>query len=267
MFRSHLLKFTLLALLILLQACSGNEKKEISEELAEEELYQIAKSSLSNGNYQKAIRFFRRLQGRFPLGKFTEQAELEIAYAYYKDNRQEDAVASCDRFVKLHPTHENVDYAYYLKGLTNFKRESSSLNRFFGQDEQSRDQEYKKQSFLDFSELVQRFPNSRYSADARERMVFLRDSLAIHEIYVANYYLSRGAHIAAANRAKGIVENYQQTSATGDAMAIMVQAYSALELTELADDALRVLTLNYPDHPYLTGELEEQSFLQKMWPF
>jgi outer membrane protein assembly factor BamD len=214
-------------------------------------LYSEAKSALDEGDYENAIRFYELLEARFPFGRYAQQAQLEIIYAYYKYDESASAVAAADRFIKLHPRHPNVDYAYYMKGLANFNMGRGIIERYLPRDESQRDPGAARQSFQDFSDLVLRFPDSKYAADARQRMLFLRNNLAQYEINVADYYMRRGAHVAAANRARYVVENYPRTPATPDALAMLARAYRAMDLDDLAEDALRVLELNYPEHPAL----------------
>ncbi|MEW6352859.1 MAG: outer membrane protein assembly factor BamD [Pseudomonadota bacterium] len=214
-----------------------------------ERLYAEAKDALDSGDYATAIKYFETLEGRYPFGRYAQQAQLEIIYAYYKDQEPASAVAAADRFIKLHPRHPYVDYAYYLKGLANFNQSRGLVERYLPQDPTQRDPGAARQSFQDFAELVKRFPNSKYAKDAALRMTFLRNNLAQYEVNVANYYMKREAFVAAANRAKYVVENYPRTPAVPDALGVMAKAYKIMNLNDLSADALRVLKLNYPDHP------------------
>ena len=175
------------------------------------------------------------------------QAQLDIVYAYYKSTEPASAIAAADRFIKLHPLHPNVDYAYYLKGLVTFDDDRSILDRFFPKDRSEHDPDAALRSFRVFEELVQRFPESRYSEDSRQRMLYLKNVLAAHEVQVARYYMNREAWLAAANRARYVVENYQGAPAVSDALVIMAKAYRRLELDDLSADVVRVLELNYPE--------------------
>ncbi|MGI0025797.1 MAG: outer membrane protein assembly factor BamD, partial [Nitrososphaera sp.] len=186
---------------------------------------------------------------RYPFGDFSKQAQLDLAYAYYKTEESASAIAACDRFIKLYPTSPHVDYAYYLKGLANFNQGKGLAQRYLPSDLSQRDPGASLQAFRDFTELTKHFPNSRYIRDVRKRMMYLRNILAQHEVNVANFYLWRGAFLAAANRALYVVENYQQAPAMPEALALLVRAYKALQLEELAADTLRVLERNYPNHP------------------
>lgn len=226
-----------------------------TEDWSAQRLYNEARENLDQGDYDTAIRYYELLEARYPFGRFAQQAQLEIAYAYYKFDEPESAIAAADRFIRLHPRHPSVDYAYYLKGLANFNRGKGLVERYLPTDASQRDPGAALQSFNDFAELVDRFPESRYAGDAAQRMRYLRNNLARYEIHVADWYMRRGAHLAAANRGKYVLENYARTPSVPDALAIMARAYRALELDDLAADALRVLRLNFPDHPAI-GELE-----------
>ena len=212
------------------------------------EIYQEAKRLLNDDEYQSAIRYYEKLESRFPYGAYAESARLEVSYAYYKDQQPETAIVSANRFIKLHPNHANVDYAYYLRGLASFDGDVSFLNRAFNQSPSERDSKSVRQAFQYFADLIKRFPKSRYTRDSILRMKQLRENLARYEIHVANFYQQRGAHLAAANRAKYIIENYPATLAIPDALVLMSKAYKKLGMQDLANDALRVLKLNHPEH-------------------
>lgn len=250
--RSLLPRLLVPALLALLAAC-GDTRVDRIETLPVDELYAEAKQSLEASNYDRAARYYKRLVARFPFGRFTEQAELELGFAQYKAGDPEEALSTTNRFIRQYPTHPHIDYAYYLRGLINFNREYGVLERYVQTDATRRDLANARQSFQDFGELIQRFPNSRYAVDSRQRMIHLRNGLAQAELNVAAYYLRRKAYIAAQTRAKFLVETYPQTPQTGDALAIMAESYRQLGQEKLADDALAVLRLNFPDHPYLGG--------------
>ncbi|MCE3003222.1 MAG: outer membrane protein assembly factor BamD [Xanthomonadaceae bacterium] len=250
--RSLLPRLLVLVLLALLAAC-GDTRIDRIETLPVDELYAEAKQSLEASNYERAARYYKRLVARFPFGRYTEQAELELGFAQYKAGDAEEALSTTNRFIRQYPTHPHIDYAYYLRGLINFNREYGVLERYVQTDATRRDLANARQSFQDFGELIQRFPNSRYAVDSRQRMIHLRNGLAQAELNVASYYLRRKAYIAAQTRAKFLIETYPQTPQTGDALAIMAESYRQLGQEKLADDALAVLRLNFPDHPYLGG--------------
>ena len=258
-----------IAILVLMLAACGERREAETETLPVDQLYSEAKSSLDAGNFERAIRYYKRLTSRFPFGDYSEQAQLDLAFAQYKRSDYDEAVSTVNRFVKTYPAHPKIDYAYYLRGLVNFDRNRSYIDRLLPSQAGNRDLEAARQSFNDFSELLRRYPQSSYAADARQRMVFLRNDIANSELTVARYYFRRGAYVGAANRAKYIVENYQQAAQIPDALALMVQSYEALGQKDLADDARRVLEANAPDHPYLTGVSREgkQGWWSKLWPF
>lgn len=228
------------------------DKGDETEKWTEDKLYNEAKAELDSGSYQRAVELYEKLQARHPFGPHAQQAQLDLAYAYFKQEEGASAVAACDRYIKLYPNSEGVDYAFYLKGLANFNQGQQGLvERYLPTDPSQRDPGAAAQSFNDFSELVKRYPNSIYVEDARLRMVYLRNILAQHEVNVAKYYMRREAYVAAANRARYVVENYQQAPAMPEALTIMAKAYRILGMEDLANDALRVLELNFPNHPGL----------------
>lgn len=227
---------------------------EAAETLPVDAMYAEAKSSLDNGEIDRAVRFYERLVARFPYGRYHEQAQIELAYALYRDNKPEEALSAINRFIKLYPTHARIDYAYFLRGLVNFNRRVGLMERYFSDSIVRRDMQYLRQSFQDFAELLAKYPNSSYAPDARQRMLFLRNGLADAELMVAGYYFRRGAFVAAAGRAKFLLETYQEAPAAGDALAIMAESYRRLGRSQLGDEAVEVLKLNYPEHPYLSGE-------------
>ncbi|MEP6880587.1 MAG: outer membrane protein assembly factor BamD [Dokdonella sp.] len=218
-----------------------------------EQLYAKGKADNEKGNYDRAVKTFTRLIARFPFGPYTEQAQLDEAWAQYKMNKPDDAYSTVNRFIKTYPAHKHIDYAYYLRGLINFAREEGLLERYAGLDMTQRDQAFVRQSFDDFAALIKRHPESRYAADAKQRMVFLRDGMAQAELNVALYYLRQGAYVAASNRAKTILETYDGSRQVGDALAVLVKSYHELGQDKLSADSESVLKLNYPDHPSLSG--------------
>ncbi|MDE2248212.1 MAG: outer membrane protein assembly factor BamD [Pseudomonadota bacterium] len=234
-------------------------------------LYNNAHASLENADYAAAIRAYQRLIARFPSGEYSQQSELELAYAQYKDNQPDDALSTVNRFIKTYPANKHVDYAYYLRGLINFDRTGGVIERISKSTggQSRRDQGYNLQAFDDFSELSRRFPDSAYTADARQRMIYLRNVLAQYEINVAEFYLRNKAYIGAADRAQYVVEHYQQAPQTGDALAILTRCYLALDRKTLAAQTREVLAMNYPKHPYLTDPKwpRSPSTLRKLIPF
>ncbi len=241
-----------LFLLLALSACGLLPKKmEDTKNWSASKYYSEAKAELNDGNYNAAIKLFEGLEARYPYGRYAQQAQLEIAYAYYKDGEQAQAIAAADRFIKLHPNHTNVDYAYFLKGLANFNDDIGLMGivseKILNQDMSERDPKASRESFENFRELVTRFPKSKYAPDAIQRMKHLVNVVALNEVQVARYYMRRGGYIAAANRAQYALKEYPQTPAIEEALFIMVKAYDALGMTDLRDDAARVMKKNFPN--------------------
>ncbi|MBL1260903.1 MAG: outer membrane protein assembly factor BamD [Thiotrichaceae bacterium] len=243
----RVLHFIAPLLIVLLAGCSTLQEKDDSE-LTANELYERAKKALDIKDYEIAITHFDTLETRFPFGIYAQHAQLNSAYAYYKFNESASAIANADRFIKTYPRHEHVDYAYYLRGLAKFNQGKDNLDRMFNLDVTKRESGSIQASFFYFKEVVERFPDSRYSPDSRQRMVHLRNLLAQAELHVASYYLSREAFTAAANRAKYIIETLPRTPAIPQALTIMATAYQQLGLPSLANDALRVRQINFPDY-------------------
>jgi outer membrane protein assembly factor BamD len=235
---------------LVLFGCSNNEQlPDIAADAGEQQIYDDAQRYLRSDNYDLAVRSFQLLEARYPFGKYAEQAQLEIIYAHYSAYEHEAAVEAADRFIRLHPQHPNVDYAYYMKGLAAYTGNEDVFARFLPTDPTNRDTSQAKEAFAEFAQLLARFPNSPYAADAEARMISLRNLLARHEIIVANYYLRRGAFLAAVNRGRFVVENFQQTPAVADGLAIMAQGYIYLGMDDLADESVDVLAANFPDYP------------------
>jgi outer membrane protein assembly factor BamD len=228
-------------------------------------LYAEAKDALNDGSYTKAIGYFEKLESRYPYGRYAQQAQIEIAYAYWKDQEPTSAIAACDRFIKLHPNHPNVDYMYYLRGLINFNEDLGLLGSISNQDMTERDPKGARESFDSFKELVTRFPNSKYTPDALLRMKYLVNALARLELHVARYYMKRGAYLAAANRAQFAMINYPDTPSSEEALFIMVKAYDSLGLHDLRDDAERVMRKNYPNSEYYVRGLNREVPWWKLW--
>ena len=245
------MKYILILLFSLaLFGCSSNDElPDIAADAGEQQIYDDAQRYLRGDNYDLAVRSFQLLEARYPFGKYAEQAQLEIIYAHYSAYEHEAAVEAADRFIRLHPQHPNVDYAYYMKGLAAYTGNEDIFARFLPTDPTSRDTSQAKEAFAEFAQLLARFPNSPYAADAEARMISLRNLLARHEIIVANYYLRRGAFLAAVNRGRFVVENFQRTPAVADGLAVMAQGYIYLGMDDLADESINVLATNFPNYP------------------
>ena len=246
------MRFSLLAVLLLALAagCASTEDEETAGWSAQR-LYGEAKDAMSNKDWARAVRYLEKLEARYPYGRFAQQAQLEIAYAHWKDSERASAVAAVDRFIKMYPNHANADYAWYLKGLINFNDLTGMLTQMATPDMSDRDPKSTRESFNAFKEVVTRFPNSRYAADAAARMRYLVNALAGHEVHVARYYMKRGAYLAAANRAQYAIQHYSQAPAVEEAVFVLVKAYDALGMNDLRDAADRVMRTNFPESRYL----------------
>lgn len=232
---------------------------------SELKLYEVAQEKMQDKNFDKAIAYFQKLETRYPHGPYATQAQLEIGFAHYKKNEPVLCISTMDRFIKIHPNHPNVDYAYYLKGLASFN-ERGFMEKYTGQEINDRDPKTLRISFNTFKELVDRFPNSRYFKDATQRMIYLVNTLASHEMHVARYYMDRKAYVAALNRARYVIETYPHSTAIEDALVTMISAYDAMDLNDLKADTLRVLKTNYPENPMITGKINvDEKIWWKFW--
>ncbi|QJD72262.1 outer membrane protein assembly factor BamD [Marinobacterium sp. LSUCC0821] len=240
----------LLATLFITSALIGcsSDGKKVEADIPEDQLYEQALSAIDAGNNNLAVEKLQLLEARYPFGRYSEQAQLELIYAHFRLSQNTSAAAAADRFIRLHPNHDNVDYAYYMKGLSAFEAERSFFAKYLPIDVAQRDPGAARDSFDSFTTLINRFPDSEYAADAQRRMQYLKNRLATYEIHVAIYYMKRQAWLAAANRGRYVVENLQETPATSDALAIMVEAYTELGLTDLANSSKAVLAKNFPDY-------------------
>ena len=233
-----------------------------------EEIYEKAHASMTGGNWDRAEITFRKLIAQYPYGPYTEQALMETAYAQFKSGKMEDTVSTVDRFIRTYPTQRNVPYMYYLRGLANSGRDTVFLQKVWKLDPSRRDLATPFQGYNDFNLLSERYPNSRYAADARQRMVVLRNLFARHELDTALYYLRRDAWISAAARGKYLLETYPQSEYQNDAVAVLGEAYTQLGNQTLAADARRVLQQNDPQHPWLSGDWPDYpNSFRKLNPF
>lgn len=246
----------------------GAKDKNPEEGMPVEQLYGKAHGLMEKGNWAGAESSFKRLVAQYPYGPYTEQAMIESAYAQYKAGKHDDAVSSIDRFIRTYPTHRNIAYLYYLRGLANGNRDTVFLRRVWSLDPSRRDLSSPQQAYNDFNTVTDRYPNSRYAADARARMLVLRDIFAQHELDNALYYLRRNAWVSAAGRANYVLETYPQSAYQYDAIAVLGEAYTHLGNKQLADDSRRVLELNDPKHPWLTGDWPKYPWaIRKLNPF
>lgn len=262
---SRLLALFAVGLLLCIAGC--RKDKNFNDQLSAEDLYQRGIEALNDNNWGRAVGAYKALQTRYPFGRYTEQSMVDLSYAYFKIGEPENALSTLDRFIRTYPAHPNVDYAYYLKGLVNYEQNQGFLERIMPDRVRDRDQSMARDSFLDFSELLRRFPDSRYVPDARQRMIFLRNNLAAYEISVAQYYMRRKAYVAAVNRARYALETYPNTPDISEALIVLVKAYRALSLPELEQGSMAVLALNYPDNYFVLGKKKKRSWADRLWPF
>ncbi|MFZ2853666.1 MAG: outer membrane protein assembly factor BamD [Rhodocyclaceae bacterium] len=241
------------------------EQKDETSGWSANKLYAEAKDALSEGAYDKSIKYFEKLESRYPYGRYAQQAQIEVAYAYWKSGEPASAIAACDRFIKLHPNHANVDYVYYLRGLVNFNEDLGILGTISNQDMTERDPKGAREAFDAFKELATRFPESKYAPDSVARMKYLVNALASHEVHVARYYMKRNAYLAAINRAQYALKNYPDAPATEEALFVMVKGYDLLGMNDLRDDVERVMRKNYPKSAYYERGLERKEAWWKLW--
>lgn len=247
----------ILLLMVALSGCAMFKKEEIDENATVEELYALASESMAEGNWGDAVERLRLLEARYPYGTYAEQAQLDTIYAYFRNSEPGLAIAAADRFIKLHPTHESVDYAYFLKGQASYEEDQTTIGVLLGKDDLSdRDPTLTLNALNAFRDVYTLFPDSKYAPVARERVVYLTNTLAKHELAIARYYFARDAYVAAVNRAKGIVEDYPDTATVEEALGLLIACYRAMDLPALADDSRRVLELNFPGSRYLSEDVE-----------
>jgi outer membrane protein assembly factor BamD len=260
---TRLLVMAMATTFLALAGCSSNDPRQALGNA--DRLYELAKRAADNGNFRDAIYYYEQLEARFPFSNPARQAQLDLMYAYYMNRETEAAIDQADQFIRENPAHPRVDYAYYIKGLVQFERNPNFLERWFKADLSQRPPIDALKSFQAFQTLVERFPNSEYAADARQRMIFLRNRLAAYEVYVADFYLERGAYVGAINRAKYAIENYDGAPQIKRAIEIMAEAYRRLGLEDLAADAERVLRANYGDADQVAEQQTERKPWWKFW--
>jgi outer membrane protein assembly factor BamD len=250
--------------LLWLGGCSTPSKVETANATAER-LYREAKEDAGAGTYERAIKLLERVEGLAAGTLLAQQAQLDMAYYQWRSGERESALTAVDRFIKLNPSSPAFDYALYLRALINFNDNLGLLGTLVGQDLSERDQRASRDAHQSFRRLVEQFPNSIYAPDARVRMDYIANTLAQYEVHVARYYLRRGAYVAAANRAQQMVAEFPQSPATEEALAIMMDCYRRLELSELRAGAEKVLKLNFPNSRYLDGGTATASHQQSWW--
>lgn len=231
--------------------CSSKDDKEIVPDKAPVLLYDDAQKALQAGNYEKAAEVLEALDARYPFGPHSEQVQLDLIYAYYKNDQGAQALANIDRFLRLSPTHKDIDYVYYMRGLTNMSLDGTFFHGLIGIDRSDRNPAYYQQAFTDFTRLINRFPNSAYAPDARARMVGIKDRLAKYEIAIAEWYIKREAYVSAINRSKYVLENFPNTKSSERALELMLEGYTELGLETPKQTTLQVMKLNFPGNSWV----------------
>ena len=258
--KRNLSLLSIFILSIMISSCSSNEEMP-DERLLEKELYDQAQFRLKDGSYSTAIRSLEALESRFPFGRYAEQAQAELIYAYYMNSQFEASQSAAERFINLHPRHTHSGYAYYMKGLASFTDDSGLFSRYFQSDLAKREVVMAQQSFDELSDFIARYPDSKYVPHAKQRMIYLRNLLAQHEVYVADFYMKRGAYLAAIGRAKYVIEHLPNTPQTPYALSILVEAYGLMEYEELRKINLEILNSNYPNF----NIQENESVTERSW--
>ncbi|KAF3981850.1 MAG: outer membrane protein assembly factor BamD [Methylococcales symbiont of Hymedesmia sp. n. MRB-2018] len=266
--------FLVFLLGMVLQACEtiqnfkfeGTDAANKYADWDEKKFHDKARAAMDSENYTSAIKFYETLEALYPFGEYATQTQLDVAYAHFKNEDPESAIAAADRFIKIHPRNPSVDYAYYLKGLINFNRSIGFIQRFLPTDSSQRNSGNVEESYDSFQELTRRFPDSKYTPDAKQRMLSLRNNLAMYEIHVARFYMKRKAYVAAANRAGFVIKEFQRTPAVPYALQVMQDAYTKLGLDDLAEDAARVYQENFPNGPPIP-EHREASIVNQIWDY
>jgi outer membrane protein assembly factor BamD len=233
------------------------EPRDETKNWTPQQIQTAAKTALNEGDYETSIKYYEILEARYPLGTFAQQAQLDMIYAYYKFEEAESAIAAAERFIKLYPRHPKVDYAYYMRGLAHFNENFGLIERYLPLNLSERDQAATRRSFQNFAELLKLFPESTYADDAKQRMVYLRNQLAQYELNVADFYMRRGAYLAAANRAQYVAQHFNKTPAVPDALTILAKAYKKMGYEDLAEDTLKVLKLNHSNYAEIAAEIRE----------
>ncbi len=234
--------------------CSSSDDAEEQAALANmgaQQMYQQAQQNMQAGNFSAASNTLSALDSRYPFGPLSHQVQLDLIYSYYKSGKIDETVATIDRFIRLNPNHSDIDYAFYMRGLVNMEADSNLFQELMNIDRDDRDPAKSRQAFDDFRRLIQQYPDSKYAADARKRMMYIKNRLASYEIAIAKFYMRREAYVAAANRGRYVIEHFPDSDQVQRALEIMVSSYEELGLTELRDNAMKTLKLNYPDSRYI----------------
>lgn len=240
--------------MISLTGCSSsdNEEQVVLANMGAQQLYEKAKTSMEAGNFSNAAATLSALDSRYPFGPLSHQVQLDLIYSYYKSGKTEETLATVDRFIRLNPNHSDIDYAFYMRGLTNMESDSNLFQELMNIDRADRDPAKSREAFNDFRRLIQQYPNSKYAADARKRMLHIKERLARYEIAIARFYMRREAFVAAANRGRYVIEHFPDSTQVQQALEIMVSSYDQLGLEELKQNAMKTLKLNYPDSEFIS---------------
>jgi len=265
--RLLVLLLSILLALLTLSGCAGSDgQKDDTDIWSETKLYSEATDRLNDADYAKCGKYFEKLEARFPFGPYSQQAQINAAYCYWKAQEQAQALIAIDRFIKLHQGSSNLDYAYYLKGLITFNDDLGWLGKFTGQDLSERDPKAAKEAFESFKTVVERFPDSKYAPDSLDRMRYIVNSLAEADVIVARYYYQRGAYLASANRAQLVIRDYDRAPAVEEALYILTKSYEKLGMVDLSNDSARVFKLNFPDSEMMiTGQRVKKE--RRWWQF
>lgn len=251
----RLLAPVLLGTVVALAGCSSSESEEekiVLANMGAQQLYERASESMEVGNFSAAAQTLSALDSRYPFGPLSHQVQLDLIYSYYKSGKIDETLATIDRFIRLNPNHSDVDYAYYMRGLTNMESDSNLFQELLTIDRSDRDPSKSRQAFEDFRRLIEQYPNSKYAADAKKRMLHIKDRLARYEIAIARFYMRRQAYVAAANRGRYVIEHFPDTTQVKDALEIMVSSYEQLGLDDLRLNAMKTLKLNFPDSDFIS---------------
>ena len=242
------------------------KKLDPTKDLSSGQIYNEGKSFLNAGDFVNAIKYFEVLESRYPFGIYATQAMLDLAYANYEFEKKDEAIVQCNRFIRLYPNHPNVDYAYYLRALANFEKSATVFSRFFGADTSRYDVTILRESFDDFSLIINKFPNSKYVKDSRNRLLYLKNKMASNELYIAKYYRKRLAHVAAIERVKFMLENFEGTPSTEEGLVLLIDSYNDLGIFDLAYDSSRVLIKNYPNYKITQSDVKKPIKIEKLIP-
>tara|TARA_B100000949_G_C14265607_1_gene444836 strand:- start:770 stop:1648 length:879 start_codon:yes stop_codon:yes gene_type:complete len=262
--------FICLSIVLTINSCANwadiTKELDPTKGLSSGQIYNEGKSFLNAGDFINAIKYFEVLESRYPFGIYATQAMLDLAYANYEFEKKDEAIVQCNRFIRLYPNHPNVDYAYYLRALANFEKSANIISRFFGADTSRYDVTILRESFDDFSLIINKFPNSKYVKDSRNRLLYLKNKMASNELYIARYYRKRLAHVAAIERVKYMLENFEGTPSTEEGLVLLIDSYNDLGIFDLAYDSSRVLIKNYSNYRITQSDVKKPIKIEKLIP-